>query len=211
MENFRAHSASLADCRCANRTNHKFLERDRSVRVCAAVNNVHHWNRHFVGVAAADIAIKGQTDKLRRRFCRSQWYAKNSIRTKFALCGSSIKFNHLVVKRTLIKYAVAFKCRCNDFVHVLNSLQNAFAKIASFVAVAKFQRLIFASRCAWRYCRTSNNSTLKHYINFNCRIAARINNFTTDNFLNFWHLRFLRHLKIPLITRKNLKILMNLL
>src|SRR5690606_38218770 len=61
VENFRTITNSFTNGRSADRKNHEFLEIDRIVGMCAAIDDVHHGNRQDMGVCAADVAVKRQT------------------------------------------------------------------------------------------------------------------------------------------------------
>src|SRR5437868_11100559 len=50
MENFRAVTKRFRKIRCAAGHDHEFLKIDRSVRMCAAVQDIHHRHRQNVRI-----------------------------------------------------------------------------------------------------------------------------------------------------------------
>ena len=112
------------------------------------VDDVHHRNRHCVRVASTDVTIERHIESFSSSLCSSQRYTEDSVRTEFALCRSSVEGKHLVVYGTLIEDIVAFQCRCDDCVYVLNSFQNAFAQVTVLVTVAKLEGFVLTCRCS---------------------------------------------------------------
>src|SRR4029453_5879331 len=65
--------------------------------------------------------------------------------------------------------------------------QNAFAAVAIFVAVAKFNGFVFTSRSTGRDGCPSDNAIGQQHFRFYCWVAARIQNFTRVDVLNPAH------------------------
>jgi hypothetical protein len=62
---------------------------------------------------------------------------------------SSIELlNHLLVNGTLLGDILSLKCGAEDGVHIVNSLENTLAEVASWVLISKLECFIDASRCA---------------------------------------------------------------
>ena len=97
----------------------------------------------------------------------------------------------------MVKDAIAHECRSDNFVDVVDSLENAFAEITAFIAVTEFESFIFAGGCAGRNSCATNSTAFENDINFNRRVAAGVYDFTTDNFRDFCHY------KIPLSLKTN--------
>ena len=57
VEYFCTHTNAFFDRRSTHWTNHKLLESNRSIRVCATVDDVHHWNGQRISVDTTDITI----------------------------------------------------------------------------------------------------------------------------------------------------------
>ena len=90
VEHFGTHADSLTFARCANGANHELLESDGGVRVCAAVNDVHHRHGQNVCVCSADVAVKGHAKGLGCGVCNGQRYAEDGVSTQLALSGRAV-------------------------------------------------------------------------------------------------------------------------
>ena len=146
VEHLCAHAYSFLLVGSAYGTNHELLERDRSVRVSAAVDDVHHRNGQSVSVAAADVAVQRHVQGLCCSLCSSQRHTEDGVCAELALGGSSVKGEHLMVDTALVEHAVALQCRRDDVVDILNSLQHTLAAVAVLVAVAKLKCFVLAGR-----------------------------------------------------------------
>src|SRR5438128_11004709 len=72
----------------------------------------------------------------------------------------------------------------NSVVNVGNSFPHALAAEAAFIAITQFPCFVFArARSAWNG-RSTKRTALEPYIDFNCRIAARIQNFPSMDSAN---------------------------
>ncbi len=60
VENFSAHAQGLFKGVGPGRHDHEFLDIDIVVGVLAAINDVHHRQRQFLGIGAAEILVEGQ-------------------------------------------------------------------------------------------------------------------------------------------------------
>ena len=100
--------------------------------------------RHSIRVATADVAIERQTKCVSSSLGSSQRNTEDSVSTELALGWSAVESQHLVVECTLIENTVALKCRSDDVVNVLNSLQCTLAQVAVLVTVAEFESLVLA-------------------------------------------------------------------
>ena len=127
MEDFGTHTQCFANVCSTNRAYHKLLECDRSVRVCATVDDIHHRYWQCVSVRTTDIAVQRHIQRLSCSLRYCQRNAENSVSTQLALCRSTIEFQHFIVDCTLFCYAEAFQCWSNDVVYVLYGFQNTFA------------------------------------------------------------------------------------
>ena len=58
----------------------------------------------------------------------------------------------------------------------------------ALVAIAQFYGFVFAGGCAGRHDRAAQCATLKDYIRFHGRIAARVKNFACTNSNNLGHI-----------------------
>ncbi len=185
MEHLCAHADTLFEAASAYRTNHEFLEADRSVRVSATVDDVHHRNRENICVATADIAIERHVEIVGSSLGNSERNAEDSVSAEVRLSRSAVKGKHNVVYANLVKSAMAYKSVGNRAVYICNCLLHAFAHIAALVAVTEFESLVLACGCTGGNSCTTHNAAFKNYVNFYCRIATRVKNLATDNLFNF--------------------------
>ena len=79
MINFNVHTQAFAEVGSPYRHNHKFLDIHVVVSMLAAVQDVHHRNRQFVGIGAAQILVQGQAHIIGSRFGYRHGYAQNGI------------------------------------------------------------------------------------------------------------------------------------
>ena len=130
--------------------------------MCAAVENVHHRNREYIGVSATNVAIKRHIQGFGSRLSYSQAHAQNGVSTQVALRRRTVEVEHLIVDGALIEHIVATKRGSNNIIDILNSFQNALTTITSLVAIAKFECFVFTSRS------TRGNAGATHYTVFEC-------------------------------------------
>ena len=67
------------------------------------------------------------------------------------------------------------------------AVQDAFAEIALWIAVAQLDRFVFAGGCARRNSRAPARTAHENDVRFNSWIAARIQNFTRVNLIDLAH------------------------
>ena len=153
----------------------------------AAVQDVHHRDRQRVGVIRvqpADVAIERQVVRRRLGPDRGHRDTEQRVGTKPALGRGAVECDHGFVKRTLVEF-VALERLCEFAIHVSHGLPDTFAAVARFVPVAQFQRLTFTRRGARWHGRPSESASGEGDIDFNCRIAARIQNLTAVHSSDF--------------------------
>ena len=68
---------------------------------------------------------------------------------------------------------------------LLSRLQRAFAQVARLVAVAQFHRFVLAGGCAGGHGRAAHTAVGEINIRFHSRIAARIQNLSSNYFYDF--------------------------
>ena len=144
MEYFSAVAEAFLERGSAYGANHEFLERDGSVGVAAAVDDVHHRHGECVCVRTADVTVEGQVEVSSCCFCHCERNAENSVSAEFRLGLRTVECYHCVVNLTLCEHAHAFDCGSDNCVYVLNSFEYAFAAIAFLVAVAELESFVFA-------------------------------------------------------------------
>ena len=72
MEDFGPHTQTFTETASSNRTDHKFLESDRGIRMRTAIDNIHHRDRQYICIRPADITVKRQVQIVCCRLGNSQ-------------------------------------------------------------------------------------------------------------------------------------------
>ena len=85
VEYFSTHAETFAEAACTHRADHEFLEGDRSVRVRATIDDVHHRYGQYIGVRATDVAIEGDVEVLSGSLSDGERYTEDSVSTEVAL------------------------------------------------------------------------------------------------------------------------------
>ena len=148
------------------------------------IDDVHHRNRKSVSVASTDVAIERQTESVSSSLCCSEANTKNCVCTEFALSWSSVESKHLVVKCTLVEYAVTLECRSNHSINVFNSFEHTLTEVTVFVTITQFESFILTCRCTTWYSCTTENTIFENYVYFHCWIATRVKNLASHDFFN---------------------------
>ena len=198
MENFRAHAQRLAKGFRAHRHDHEFLDVDRGVRVRTTVHDVHHRHRQHLGIRAANVFVKGQAQRVRRRMGSCERHTQNGIRTQLRLVLRAIELEHRRVNAQLVHGVATCQHWRDDVVHVVHRRQHALAIVAltvgplglalgRYVAVAQFQRLVLAGARARGHGRTAKAAAGQFHVYLKGGIAAGVNDFASVDVDNFSH------------------------
>ena len=141
VEYLSTHANGVVDVTCAYWNNHVFLEIGRPVGVCATVHDIHHrhWETHLVGSAGnfGDIFVEANAFSMRDGFCGSERNGQDSVSAKIGFVFGAVEIKHELVDLFLVAGVVADKNIGDFVVDVPDSLECAFAEVASFVAVAE--------------------------------------------------------------------------
>ena len=148
----------------------------------ASIQNIHHWHGQNSCVRAAEIAKEGNIFRDRRSVSDRKRNAKQRVRAKTLFVRRAVHLDHLIVNLTLIARVPSFDRRRDFFIHIRHRAQNAFAAVTFLVAIAQFPGLMLArARAAWHGC-AAKRAAFKSDIDFNCGIAARIQNLASKSF-----------------------------
>ena len=150
MEHLCTHTDGLLLGRSTHRTDHKFLEGDRRIRVSTTIDDIHHRNRKSVSIATADVAIQWDVKILSSSMSHSQRNTEDGIGTQIRLGLGTVELQHLIIDGTLLQGRKANQSRTNHLIHILHGLQDTLAAIAVLVAITKFQSLVLTSGCTRR-------------------------------------------------------------
>ncbi len=130
VEHFCTHADAFVERCCADRTDHEFLEADGSVRVCAAVDDVHHRNGKNVCVATADVFVKGKTEIVGCSLGNGERYTEDGVGTEVRLGVCAVEFEHLFVDCDLVESVHADEGLGDGAVDVGYGFECAFAHVA---------------------------------------------------------------------------------
>jgi hypothetical protein len=177
----------------AGRHHHELLEVDARIGMSPAVQNVHHRHRQrepIRSVQRSDVAIQRC---VRRRCTRTQEghrNAKQRIRPEPAFGGRAVEADECRVERLLI-VGVALELPGDFAVDVGDRFSNAFAAVPGLVAVPQFERFALTGGRAGGNRGATKGTVLEHNVDFDSRIAAGIQNFSTMHACDFHRLRAL--------------------
>src|SRR5699024_11246889 len=178
----------LAEGRSGNRHDHEFLDLDVVGRVRAAVENVHHGHRQGLGIAAADVVVKRQGERLSRSLGNCQGYAQDRVCAELGLVRGAVRLDHGLVDGLLVERVHADDGLSDLAVDSVNSLQNALAIVAGLIAVAQLARPEDTGGSAGRNSRAAHvgaGVALNINLNLNGRIAAGVHYLTAEYINNF--------------------------
>ncbi len=150
MENFRTHTDGFFNRFRANRLDHEFLDVDVVVSVLAAVDDVHHRNRHGVfarsAVQFSNVLVQRHTFSGSSSFGVSQRDSQNGVCTEVRFVFSTVQVDHDFVDASLVFSVFAKNSLSDRAVNRANSFGYAFTQETGFVAIAQFQRFAGTSR-----------------------------------------------------------------
>ena len=184
MEHLCTPAKCFLEGRCADRHNHEFLRINSTVSVCAAVQNIHHRNRQFCTLNAAEETIKRDAERSRSGPCGGNRHGKNRICAELGFILCSVSFDHRLVDGINVRSIHAGQHLIDCGIDVFDSFLYTLPEIAGFVAVAQFQCLKFAGRCAAGSSSPADRTVHEENLRLDGRIAAGIHNLTTNDLFN---------------------------
>ena len=182
VKDLRAGAQRVGERRHARGHDHEFLKVDVGVRVRAAVEDVHHRHgqqrsarsrggRHEIGERRPERTVGGRGVRARD----GHRHAERGVRAEPAEVRRAVELLQARVDRALI--GVGARERLRDLaVDVGHGLLHALAAVAARVAVAQFERFARAGRRARRHGRAPERAALERHVDFDGRIAARVEN-----------------------------------
>ena len=188
VEGFRGPAQGFAEALRANGHDHEFLEIDVAVGMRAAVQDVEHGRGQDGGVDAAEIAVKGNLEGLGHCASGSHGDGQDGIGAELAFVGGSIERVHGLIDEALVGGVHAFEFRGNDGFNIGHGLQNAFAEVMAFVAVAQLDGLKLAGGGSGWDNGTAHGAAFQDHVRFHGGIAARVKDFAGTNGNNFSHM-----------------------
>ena len=178
VKDFDAPAQRLAKIWRAERHHHEFLHVHGIVRVCAAIEDVHHRDGQRVPGAVARMARKIFVERLPRGngsgACSGHRNRQDGVRTQFRFVRCAVGFDHPAIEPPLVGCVHSDHCFCNFGVHVPHGFQHSFAEIARFIAVTKLVGFMLTGRSAGRHGRAAKRAAFQANVHFDSRIAARV-------------------------------------
>src|SRR3977135_4455585 len=110
--------------------------------MCAAVEDVRHWQRQQVRLGAAEVAVQRDPGRLRRGPRGCEGYAEDRVRTESRLVDGAVESDQRGVERGLVGDVHSKHLRGNRVLDISHRLEDALAAVAVRVAVAQLQRLV---------------------------------------------------------------------
>src|SRR5206468_121724 len=104
--------------------------------------------------------------------------AEQRVCAEILLIGRTIELDQFMINLRLVASIPALENRRNFVVYVGNSLPHTLATEAALIAITQFPCFVFARTCPAWHGGSSQHAAFKAHIDLNCRIAARIQNFT---------------------------------
>ena len=191
VEDFGHHLETLGESLSANRSDHEFLEVDRSGRVSTTVDHVAHRAREgelFSAMELSNVLVKRKASILSSSNANSHGNAEDSVCTERVLEHAvAVEFDHSVINFSLLGRIHANDLLSDLGVDVLHGSESALAEIGLLVAVAEFASFAFTSGSTTRNSCVTNDTVVKSNIDFERRIATGIQNLTSPNFSDFSH------------------------
>ena len=176
MEYLCTHTDSLTEGGSTYGANHKLLECDGGIRVRTTVDDVHHRNGEALCVCTTNVAIEGHTELGSSSVSGCERNAKNSVCTEVALGLGTVEFNHSLIYAHLVEYVHTDNSGSNLVIYVSNGFQNAFAEVATFVAITKFESLVLTGRSTAGNSSTTNITVCGSYLYLDSGVTPRIKN-----------------------------------
>ena len=146
-----------------------------------AVEDVHHRYGQHVRLKSAEEAIERNILGLCRRIrCRNR-HRENRVRAELGLILRAVHIKHRLIDRIDVTCLDADECRRNLRVYILDRLRDALAAELRLVAVAQLKSLKLTRGGTRRRSAAADRTILENDLRLNRRIAARVNDLTTDN------------------------------
>ena len=178
VKNFHAPAQTFGKAGRTNGHHHKFLKVHGTIRVGAAVQDVHHRAgekiRGSVGRIAREVFVERELARGSRGTSGSHGDGENGVGAEARLRGRAIELDHALIETTLVG-SVEVNDGLGDFrVDVGDGFQNAFAEIFRLVTVAKLERFVFTSGSAGRNRGTAEDAAFENDVRFHGGIPAGV-------------------------------------
>ena len=160
---------------------HEFLRVHGVRRMCAAVEDVHHRHGQDIRLKSAEEAIERNALGLRRRIGCRDGDREDCIRAEVRFIFRAVHVEHRLIHGVDVRRLKSLKGGADLFVDVLDGFGNALAAVFRLVAVAQFERFELARGRTGGRCAASDRTVEENDFRLDRRIAARINDLTSDD------------------------------
>ncbi len=153
----------------------------------AAVENVHHGRGQQVGVDATQVLVQRKTRRLGSGAGNCQRHAQNGVGAEIGLVGGTVRGNQRGIDGALVEGVEAHDGVSALVIDVLDGLRDAFAQVATLVAIAQLAGLKGAGRSARRHHRAAEAAVLEHDLDLDGGVAAAVEYLATVDIQNIAH------------------------
>ena len=181
VKHLRAPAHGVGEGRRADRQDHEFLEVDRVVGMHAAIDDIHLRHRQHARRGSADIAIERQARGLGGGLGDGERHAQDRVGPEPRLVVGAVEGDHRLVDLELVLGLEAGDSVENVAIDRFDRLEHALSAKPALVAVAQFDRLAGPGRSARWNRRSAHRAVFQHDIHFDGRIAAAIQDLTSDD------------------------------
>ncbi|MND32218.1 hypothetical protein D3C80_227860 [compost metagenome] len=183
VEDFRTNPHGILQRFGADRHDHEFLEIDRVVGMCAAIDDVHHRNRQNMCASAADITVKRQASRFGGSLGNGQRHAEDGVCAETRLVRRAVERDHRLVDMDLA-FSIETADGIEDFrIDRFNGLLDTLAAKA-LAAIAQFDSFVGTRRCARRNSGAAHRAVFQIDVDFDGRVATAIEDLASDNIGN---------------------------
>ncbi len=146
MEDLGARAERFGEGGGTHRHHHKFLDVDRVVGVCSAIDDVHHRHRQHAGAGTAQIAVEREAGHVGGGLGDGEADSEDGVGPESALVVGPVELEHGVIDGDLVGRIHAEDGVRDLAVHGIHGLEHGLAEIAALVAVPELQRFARAGR-----------------------------------------------------------------
>ena len=188
VEHLDAVAQTLGECRRADGQDHELLDVDAVVRVRAAVDDVHHRQRHAVArLPRAEQFVQRQAALGGVRLRVGKRDRQDRIGAEPSFGGRAIELDEPPIELAL-PCGIQAQDRFADLaVDVRDRLCDALTEIALLVAVAQLVRLARPRRGARRHSGTPARTARQHDFGLDGGVAPRVDDLEADHILDSAH------------------------
>ena len=109
--------------------------------------------------------------------CHSHTDGEDRVCTELCLIFSPVERDHFLIDLALIQHRHALECGSDDFIYMLDSGEDALAKVALHVSIAQLNSLMCTCGCSRGYRRSELPTILESQKDTNSWLASRVKDF----------------------------------